>query len=61
MDRPQGGYAKWNKINTNIWFHLGVESKRQNKQNRNRLINTENKVVVARKEGNKRSETGKGD
>ena len=39
------------KTNTRL-FHLYVESKKQkmNKQNRNRLIDTENKLVVSRGE-----------
>ena len=43
------------KENT-VWFQLYVES--QNKQNKNRLIDTENKLIAARGvkkgEGNKR-------
>ena len=27
-----------------VWFHLYLESKTQNKQNRNRLIDTKNKI-----------------
>ena len=62
MDGPREFYAKWNKSDrkipyeisqTNtIWFHLCVESKKQvnKKKNRKRLINTENKLVVARGE-----------
>ena len=53
MDGPRGYYAEWNKsvreTNT-IWFHLYVESKEQNKQNWNRLKDTENRPMVARKE-----------
>ena len=37
------------KTNT-IWSHLHVESKKQSKQNENRLIDTENKQVAARGE-----------
>ena len=36
----------------NIWYYLHVESTKQNKwTNRNRLIDTENKLMVARREG----------
>ena len=34
-----------------IWFHLYVESKKTNKTRRNRFLDTENKLVVAREEG----------
>ena len=34
-----------------IWFDLYVESKEQNKHNWNRLIDTENRLVVATGEG----------
>ena len=44
MDGPRGYYAKWSKSEqTNLWFHLHVESKKQN-----RLIDTGNKLVVIR-------------
>jgi len=33
----------------NTLFYLYVESKKQNKQNRNQLTDTENKLMVARK------------
>ena len=49
MDGPRLYHAKWNsqrKTNT-TWFHLYVESKEQDKQNRNRLIDTDNKLRVA--------------
>ena len=62
MDGTRGYYAKWNKSdrNTNtIWPHLYVESKKLNKQNKNRLIDTETKKVVAR--GRRVSEIGEGD
>ena len=32
-------------------FHLHRESKKQNKQKTKRIINTESKIVVARREG----------
>ena len=39
----------------NVWFYLHLESEKQNKRtnlkNRNRLIDTENKLVVARGDG----------
>ena len=42
MDGPRGYNAKWSKSEkTNLWFHLHVESKKQN-----RLIDTGNKLVV---------------
>ena len=47
MDVSRGYYAQ-RKINT-IWSHLYLESKKQTKQNKNRLIDTENKWVVAKK------------
>ena len=50
MGGPRGYYAKWNNTNT-IWFYLYGEPKEQNKQNRNRLIDTEDKLTVARGEG----------
>ena len=55
-----------NQRKTNdIWFHLRVESKKPNtrtKQNRNRLLDTENKLVVTRgEEGVGMGEIGKGD
>ena len=55
MEGPRVYYAKWNvrqrKTNT-VWFHLYVESKKQNKQKtRNRIIDTQNKLVVAGEEG----------
>ena len=34
-----------------IWFHLYVESNEQNKQNRYRLIDTENRLIAVRGEG----------
>ena len=33
------------------WFHLYVESNKQNKQNRNRLIDTENRLTAVRGRG----------
>lgn len=47
MDEPRGYYPKWHKsekANT-MWLHLHVESKKWNKTNR--LINMDNKLVVA--------------
>ena len=49
---PRGYYAKWDisvrKTNT-IWFHLHVESREQYKPtNNNRLIDTENRLMVTR-------------
>lgn len=40
----------WTKKST-VRFHLYVESKNQNKQHRNKLIDTENTLVVSRWEG----------
>ena len=52
MDGPRGCYAKWNKSDREtktVWFHLYVESKKQtNNQNRNRLIDIGNKLLVTR-------------
>ena len=59
--------SKINQTKTNIdtvLFHLYVESKKQNKQakqNINKLIGTENKLVVAREEGGGGMEIGEVD
>ena len=48
MDAPKGimlSEINQRKSNT-IWFHLYVESKEQNKQNSNRLTDSENKLMV---------------
>lgn len=48
MDGPRGYWAKCSNAKTiTMQFHVYVESK---KQNRNRLINTETKLVVVREE-----------
>ena len=48
------------KANT-IWFHLYVKLKKKNKQNRDRLTETENNLVFARGEGDGvMGQTGKG-
>ena len=67
MDGPWGYYAEWNnsggeKIDT-IWFYLCVESKKQmNKQNKNKLTDTEKILVVTREEGKwGEDEMGEGD
>ena len=58
MDRSRWYYAKWNKSDkdklydfTCMW-NLKNNNNKKNKQNKNRLIDTENKWVVARTEGN---------
>ena len=69
IDGPREYYAKWSKSDTwktnTVPSHLHVESKKQNKQrqqNRNRLTDTENKLMVAREErGEVMSEIGEGD
>ena len=39
MDGPRGYCAKWNKSETNIiWFHLYVESKKQNSEGIDRWL-----------------------
>ena len=50
------------KTNT-VWFHLYVETKKQNKQqNWNRLTDTENKCMVAKGDGGREmSEIGERD
>ena len=69
MDTPGGCYAKWNKLDrkkqipydfTYMW-NLKNKTNEQTKQKRNRLIDTENKLVVARgEEGGEMNEIGKG-
>ena len=50
MDGPWGYYAKWNKLKTNtIWFHLYVESEKENKGTK--FIDTGNRLMVARGDG----------
>ena len=54
-------YAKWNESERNsTWFHLHVESKKKTKQmkkqNRNKFIGTENKLLMVAK-----GERGQGD
>ena len=53
MDGPRGFHTKWSKSNT-IWHHLYEESKIWHKltylQNRNRLIDIENKFMVTKGE-----------
>ena len=58
MDEPRGYYAKQNKLDqerqipydfTYMW-NLKNKTNDQTYQNRNRLIDTENKLVVARGE-----------
>ena len=49
------GYANWNKSNgkktSNVWLHLYVKYKKTNSHNKtNRLVDTENKLVVAKEE-----------
>ena len=49
---PRGYYTSeiiWKRKTSTIWFHIYVESKERNKQNRNRLIDTENRWIVSRK------------
>ena len=52
MDEPRDYHTKWCKSKTNtIWYHLYVESKKNdtnelNLQNRNRLTDLENKLMV---------------
>ena len=47
----EGYVAKISQTKTNIvWFHFYVESKEQTKQKRNRHVDTENKLMVARGE-----------
>ena len=58
MDATRDYHTKWSKserkTNT-IWYHLCVESKIRRKwtylQNRNRLIDIENRLVVAKRDG----------
>ena len=46
MDKPRGHGAEWNKSKTNrVWFPLGVESEKQNKQ----ITQTQKKQVSARR------------
>ena len=69
MDGSRRYYSKWNKSKTNtVWFHLYVESKKQNKwtnliKTESRIIDTEKKKqMVATGFGCGRSkEIGKGD
>ena len=59
MDGSREYYVKLSQRRTNtIRLHLHVES---NTQNKNRLTNTENKPVAARREGNGGWEIGEGD
>ena len=61
MDGPIGHYAKWNKSDREIqtlydFTYMWNPKNRTNeytKQNRNRLIDTENKMVVNKEEGNR--------
>ena len=49
---PRGYYTKGisqHKQKNTIWFHLCMESKKQQQQKKN--IETENKLVVAKEEG----------
>ena len=54
MDGPGGYYAKWNKsdrerqIPHDFTYMWNLENKTNNKQNKNRLIDTENGLVVDR-------------
>ena len=49
----EGFYANWIKSDrerNTTWSHLNVESKKQNKQNKNELKDTENKWMVIERE-----------
>ena len=68
MNGPRGYYAKWNKshrerhILYDFTYMLNLKNKRneQTKQNRNKLMDTENKLAVARREKDERkNEIGK--
>ena len=65
VDGHGGHSAKCSKSEKDICFHLHVEfkkTKQMNKQNRNRLTDTENRRVAARgKRSEAMSETGEGD
>ena len=58
MDGPRDTHIKWSKSDrkkTNIlWYHLYVESKKKriqmNLQNRNGLIDMENKLMVTKRD-----------
>ena len=52
----EGFYANWIKSDrerNTTWSHLNVESKKQNKQNKNELKDTENKWMVIEGEGDR--------
>ena len=55
MDGSKGYYAKWNKSDRErqIPYYLicGILKTKQTQQNKNILIDTENKLVVAKEEG----------
>ena len=55
MDVTGDYHTKWSKSERDIWYHLYVESKIWHKwtylQNRNRLTDIENRLVVAKEEG----------
>ena len=56
MDEPRYYCTKWNKSDRErlIWYHIHVESKMRHKwtylQNRNRLTDIENKLMVTKGE-----------
>ena len=52
MGKPRGYYAKWSKSDreNKLLFHLPVESKKQNKQHRGKLIDTETRLRFAGQE-----------
>ena len=54
MDGSRGYYAKWNKSGRDRHIPYGfpyMYNIKTNKQNKNRLIQTENKDIVTRSEG----------
>ena len=56
VDGPRDYYTKWNISKTNIiWHNLYVKSKKRYKwtclQNRNRLTDIKNKLIVTKEEG----------
>ena len=70
MDGPGGYYAKWNKSDREkqilcdftYMCNLKYKTNAQTKQNKNRLIDTENKLVLAKREwGGGTDKIGEGD
>ena len=58
MDGPRGFYAKENKsdrVTNTVWCHLNVETENQKKMSKHNkteaVMDTENKQLVARREG----------